>query len=777
MPKIDDDKSRLERIADLFDAERNCDGWRACCPAHDDNTPSLSINEGKDGRILIHCHAGCETKEVLEKVGLSMRDLAPNPVPPIVATYDYYDETGTLLSQVCRTSTALEPKGFHQRRPDGNDGWLYTGVKDVRKVLYRLPELIESKADKAIVFFVEGEKDADRLAKVGLVATTNVGGAGKWKAEYAEALRNRRVCLLPDNDKPGRDHMAKVAATLQGKAKAVTVTLPVPDKGDVSNWLDAGHTADELVAIAKEAFERPQAESAAAVVNEPERIQIALGDDEYRVNEEAEAVLAAKAEGLYQRGGSLVHVIEHGRQVRPRIKRPDEAPVVRQLKQPILREMLTRCVECVQRTSKGDKVVSLPGHVVAAIHARGVWKDFAILEGVVSHPVMLPDGAILAKPGYNRDSGLLLWLPDGLEVNVPGRPSRHDASKARDVLMDVVCDFPFKSGPHRAAWLASLLTPLARHAFEGPAPLAHVDGNVAGVGKGLLVNVVFAVVTGREASVMGYTNDREELRKAITTLAVDGDEMVTLDNLSGAFGSAVLDRALTTTWWKDRILGGNTKYDGPLTVTWYSTGNNIEVVGDTPRRIMHIRLESPLENPDQRSGFKYPNLLAHVQANRGRLLGAALTILRAYVVAGKSDMKLMPWGSFDGWSALVRSAVVWVGMEDPGKTREEMRRQSCPERQAQAALFAGIKYLDPNGHGLTVATILERLEHPENDDALMATKDGLLTLCPGKESGKKDGYARSVGLKLRSLRGRVVGGLVLEQIPDSRSGVRWRVVE
>src|SRR5262249_14157328 len=151
---------------------------------------------------------------------------------------------------------------------------------------------------------------------------------------------------------------------------------------------------------------------------------------------------------------------------------------------------------------------------------------------------------------------------------------------ARNRLLDPVRDFPFASDAHQAGWMASVLTPLARHAFDGPSPLNLIDGNTPGVGKGLLVDVTFLIVLGRPASVMSYTNDREELRKAITTLALGGDEMVSLDNLSGAVGNAVLDRALTATRWEDRVLGGNTKFDGPLNVTWYGTGNDVYLVGD-----------------------------------------------------------------------------------------------------------------------------------------------------------------------------------------------------
>lgn len=166
----------------------------------------------------------------------------PKPKARIVKTYDYTDEDGALLFQACR----MEPKSFRQRKPDGNGGWIWS-VKGVARVPYRLPELV--KADPAaLVYVTEGEKDADRLASLGLVATTNAGGAGKWFSEFADFLTGRRVAILPDNDEAGRDHARKVLGSLRAKGvEAKIVTLPnLPDKGDVSDWLDQGGTAEAL---------------------------------------------------------------------------------------------------------------------------------------------------------------------------------------------------------------------------------------------------------------------------------------------------------------------------------------------------------------------------------------------------------------------------------------------------------------------------------------------------------------------------------------------------
>jgi hypothetical protein len=161
----------------------------------------------------------------------------------IVAHYDYRDETGDPLFQVVR----LEPKTFRQRRPDGKGGWIWQ-LGEVRRVLYRLPELIGAIAEERPVFITEGEKDCDNLQRLGIPATTNPGGAGKWKPEYSKALRGANVILLADNDEAGRKHVDEVGAALTGIAARVRrLDLPnLPLKGDVSDWIIAGGNAHQL---------------------------------------------------------------------------------------------------------------------------------------------------------------------------------------------------------------------------------------------------------------------------------------------------------------------------------------------------------------------------------------------------------------------------------------------------------------------------------------------------------------------------------------------------
>lgn len=236
-------------VRDAIAAVRNDGRQRTIrCPAHDDRQASLSIGRGNDGRLLLHCQAGCKTSDVLAAARLSMRDLFERKnarCDDPIAEYEYCDENGVPLSYVVR----FPPKRFKQRRADGV--WTMRGV---RRVLYQLPSL----RGQPVVYIVEGEKDADRLRSIGLVATTAPMGAGKWSKNYTEQLTTagvRQVVILPDNDDPGRKHAEAVAGSCHAAGLIVKV-VELPDlqpNGDVSDWLDTGHIQDDLVALANSA--------------------------------------------------------------------------------------------------------------------------------------------------------------------------------------------------------------------------------------------------------------------------------------------------------------------------------------------------------------------------------------------------------------------------------------------------------------------------------------------------------------------------------------------
>ncbi|MFZ5448166.1 MAG: AAA family ATPase [Thermodesulfobacteriota bacterium] len=225
------------------------------CPGHEDSKPSLSVTE-KNGKLLVYDHGGCDSAQVIK--AFKALNLWPSsngngrPKFNIIKTYDYQDPTGKMVYQVCR----MDPKDFRQRRPDGKGGWIWN-IAGVDRVPYRLPELLKAET----VYIVEGEKDVDRLRTLGFTATCNPGGAGKWRTEFRRFFQGKRVVVFPDNDDPGRGHAQNVARNLYGLAVVVRVVeLPgLPEKGDVSDWLKAGGTADQLKELADAAPEwKPQ---------------------------------------------------------------------------------------------------------------------------------------------------------------------------------------------------------------------------------------------------------------------------------------------------------------------------------------------------------------------------------------------------------------------------------------------------------------------------------------------------------------------------------------
>lgn len=218
--------------------------WIALCPFHPDkNRPNLYIDEEKE---KYRCFA-CNKNGFLYNP--KYRKLKYSYHRNIAATYNYKDEEGNLLYQVVR----YKPKGFSQRRPDGNNDWIWN-MKGVNPVPYHLPELIRSTNP---VLIVEGEKDVENLRRMGFTATTSPMGAGKWKASYNKYLKDKEIILIPDHDQPGYQHCQRIGQSLRGIAgKIKWLELPgLEGKEDISDWIEKekGNNKERLLQLIKEA--------------------------------------------------------------------------------------------------------------------------------------------------------------------------------------------------------------------------------------------------------------------------------------------------------------------------------------------------------------------------------------------------------------------------------------------------------------------------------------------------------------------------------------------
>jgi hypothetical protein len=243
----------ITQFLNIFEGVKPYSGyWMAICRGHADKNPSLKISLNDDGKISLHCFAGCDIHRICDSIGVSISDLFLHKDKQGRITTNVYDYGDY---QVCRTL----PKGFYQRRTDSNGGFI-CDLKGIQPTIYHLPEIQTAIANfEPLVVVPEGEKDVDNCINQLLIpATCNSGGAGRWKPEYGYLLKGlQMVAVVADKDDAGRKHAQQVAESLVGKVKSIKI-LEMPGDGvkDLSDWLEIeGNDKDKflsLVAMAPE---------------------------------------------------------------------------------------------------------------------------------------------------------------------------------------------------------------------------------------------------------------------------------------------------------------------------------------------------------------------------------------------------------------------------------------------------------------------------------------------------------------------------------------------
>jgi len=239
-----------EILSKLQNVKKSGDGYMACCPSHSDKTPSLGVTETPE-KILIKCYAGCPNEAIVASLGMKMKDLfkgiEKTNSKKLIKCYDYSYQNGELAYQVVR----YEPKDFRVRRPDGS-GWVWS-LKGKKALPYKLPAIMHQIEIGKSIIIVEGEKDADALGEIGIVATTNHGGAGKWRDTHSRWVQGATVYIIPDNDGPGEQHLHKTAASLLKYDCNVNILRLPQEYKDIANYIATGKCADDIRALAKSA--------------------------------------------------------------------------------------------------------------------------------------------------------------------------------------------------------------------------------------------------------------------------------------------------------------------------------------------------------------------------------------------------------------------------------------------------------------------------------------------------------------------------------------------
>ena len=409
--------------------------------------------------------------------------------------------------------------------------------------------------------------------------------------------------------------------------------------------------------------------SAAAASDDARPLIRVIAGELPRVVDEAESSLIAANADIFQRAGIIVRPAPF-----PDLPGKDAATMSRivEVLDNHLVEEFTRHARWERFDKRIDDWVSIdaPLKIAATYLERvGKWR-LRSLSGIVSAPTLRPDGSILSAPGYDVQTGLL-FDPCGAEFpTIPPRPTRAQAITALGDLQMLIQSFDFEDRVSCSVAISAILTALVRGSLRA-APLHGFTAPVAGSGKSKLVDLASMIATGRPASVLSQGRTEEETEKRLAGVLLSGDQVITFDNCERSLGGDLLAQAITQSVLKIRPLGRSDTMDVPSRATFFATANNLVIGGDLARRTLICKLDPKCERPEQRTFRTDPVAVARV--HRGRLVSGALTILRAFHVAGRPSSGMGALGSFEDWSDWVRGALIWLGESDPVSSMEAAR--------------------------------------------------------------------------------------------------------
>jgi hypothetical protein len=349
-----------------------------------------------------------------------------------------------------------------------------------------------------------------------------------------------------------------------------------------------------------------------------------------RVVNEAETALLGLGREIYQRGGMIVRPALTP--VKTFNEQDTEAWRILEVSSGYFAETLARAAQWFKynRRQKSWVGADVPGLVIEAYQGRvGEWK-LPVLTAVIGTPRLRRDGSLHDTPGYDPVTGLL-YKPECEFAPIPERPTKDEAIAALGMFNDLLTGFPFVTPADKAVALAAILTALDRHNMS-TAPLYGFSATMAGTGKSKLVDIVSILATGRSAAVKAQPGTEDELEKRLNSELLQGAAIITIDNCEHPLQSAFLCQMLTQETVSIRVLGQSKNVDASTAATVLATGNNLQIAGDLTRRALMCSLDARCEHPERRH-FNW-DAKDVAKAQRGRLVPAALTILRAWHAVG-----------------------------------------------------------------------------------------------------------------------------------------------
>lgn len=502
----------------------------------------------------------------------------------------------------------------------------------------------------------------------------------------------------------------------------------------------------------------------------PEREIVVRAGLRHRGADEGLAAMAAAGVQFFQRDKSLV------RATLSKAKAADgaliEVPSIAQVTAPLIARELGRSATWFRVNKDGELIrMDPPKEIVEQVAAMsGDW-PFPPLAGVTGTPTLRPDGSILSKPGYDEVTGLYLMSPPTLPF-IRDKPTIEEANDALELLVTLFGEFPFAEGPSLSVALSAMLTAVLRGALAPAVPMHVVTAPQPGTGKSYLLDTIAATATGERCAVIAVSPDPAETEKRLIGAALAGFSIIALDNvnatLSGDFLAQVTERPVL----QMRRLGGSDMIRMTNTFTLFANGNNIAATADMVRRTLRCSLDSNLESPEKRVFVADP--VAAVLADRGKYVGACLTIARCYLGQGSPD-RCTRLPSFSAWSDLVRSSLVWLGQPDPVSSMD-LARADDPTRQAKLAFFeAWATEIGVGEAGYKVSELVD-FASDFHDSKYSYPEFRLAALAVARDKTGNSVDAAKLGNWLRTLKNTRMDDFKLVQGGADASRPRWSMV-
>lgn len=410
----------------------------------------------------------------------------------------------------------------------------------------------------------------------------------------------------------------------------------------------------------------------------------------------------------------------------------------------------------------GKQSTAPPLRLAEEVLARG--SAFRRLAGVTPCPVVSTVGAVTAE-GYDTKTKLFV----SPRVELEGRGLPDTAAGCAAELLALVSDFPFLTDADRGVWLAMLASALLRPSIRGAVPGFVITATTRGTGKTLLASVVVDAINGEGAGIGSEPANQEEAKKVITSEAIRGTRVMVWDNLANGkpFGDSVVDSLLTSDVYTDRLLGGNATVTVKLPFILVCTGNNVGFQADTARRILVCKLQTDLERPQDRQHYVIENLRAHILANRARILGVVVQMIR---LGMSTPVRAPRVGSFEAWGESVGKILLAAGY-DLTQCFASADPEADDTDNARAFLLEYMARKWPNGcTALQLSKdAVRKMEDYGADPADSAAGEALEHLTQGRVRSSSGSSA--IGYALRAFKSSNVRGWILEHKRTSTGGV------